>query len=79
MRTPRPRWYELRAEGDRQQHWQLLETIHHKVEELDRGGINPVRVLQDQEDGLPRGQAGELIGQGLQQLLLFPLRIRDDR
>ena len=51
---------ELGAEGDDEQNRQRRDALDYPVEQLERGRVTPVRVLQDQQDGAPARQALEL-------------------
>jgi hypothetical protein len=51
---------ELGAEGDDEQNRQRRDALDHPVEQLERGRVTPVRVLQDQQDGASARQALEL-------------------
>ena len=79
MRVAGPRRLELRPEGDHQQHGQALQALHREVEQLERGRVDPVRVLEDHQDGPARGEALELPQQSLEGPRLPLLRVELER
>jgi hypothetical protein len=65
---------ELGAERHDQQDRQAVNTFDYQVEQLPRGRVRPMRVLEDRNDRLPARQALNLPDQRLQGQLLLPLR-----
>ena len=49
MRMTDAGWIEFRAEGDKEQRWQALYSFSEQDEQLARGWVNPMRVLEDDE------------------------------
>src|SRR5215813_11303773 len=58
-----PRRLELRSEGEQCKDRQLAHPLDRQIEELKRGGIGPVRILERKQDRLPTGETLELIEQ----------------
>jgi len=54
---------ELRSEGEQCQHRQSAHPLDRQIEELERGGIRPLRILEREQDRLPAGETLELIEQ----------------
>ena len=54
---------ELRSEGEQCKDRQLAHPLDHQIEQLEGGGIRPVRVLEHEQDRLPAGETLELIEQ----------------
>ena len=74
VREGRPGRRQLGAEGRDEQHRQALEPVDGEVEQLARGRVDPVQVLEDHQDRLVPGQALELVDQDLEGPLLALLR-----
>ena len=74
MRLADPGRLELGAERDDQQHWQIADPLDGEVEQLARGRVNPMRVLENHDHRLPARQTFELADQRLQCPLLLSLR-----
>ena len=79
VRPARPGRDELRPEGDHDQHGQVLHPVDRQPEQLQGGRVGPVRVLQHGQDQPLRGQARELVDQGLERQPLAPLRRQGER
>src|SRR5262249_37760817 len=54
---------ELRSEGEQCQHRQLAHPLDRQIEELEGGGIRPLRILEREQDRLLAGETLELIEQ----------------
>jgi len=68
-----PGWLKLGAERHDQQHWQAADSLDGEVEQLERGRVDPVRVLEDHQHWLLVRQTFELTQQRLQcSFLLAP-------
>src|SRR5262249_3342704 len=52
---------ELRSEGEHRKDRELTHPLDRQSEELEGGGIRPVRVLEREQDRLPAGETLELI------------------
>jgi hypothetical protein len=72
VRKPGPRRGEAGPIGDHSHHQHALDAMDDQLEQLGRGGVDPVRVLEDDQDR-PGRQSGELFQQGLERqgLLAF--------
>src|SRR5438067_2119411 len=73
MRLAAPRRLKLRPERDDQQYRQLADAIDGQVEQLARGWIDPMRVLERYQHRLPPRHGAELAQQRLEQLLALAL------
>jgi len=60
LRTADPGWREFRPEGDDGQERKARHPLDDPVEQLARGGIGPMRVLDHQQDRLTRRQPLDL-------------------
>lgn len=69
-----PRRVKFGAEGSDQENWKTLDCFHGEIEQLARTWVGPVEVLEDHQHGPLARQTGELSQQGLERLLLLPLR-----
>ena len=47
LRLAGPRWLEFGTKGHDKQHRQIADTLDREIEELARGWVDPVRVLED--------------------------------
>ena len=65
---------ELRPRGDEEQQWQRRCPRHGQGQQLERGRVDPVRVLEQHQHRLPRRKPPQLRQQRLERLLLAPLR-----
>ena len=65
---------ELRAERHNQQYWQGTHAFDSEVEQLARGRVDPMRVLEDHDDRLTTRETLELADQRLQCPVLLALR-----
>jgi hypothetical protein len=74
MRLAAPRVFKFRAKGDDEQHGQPRYSIECQVEQLARGWIDPMRILENHQDSPASRQGFELMQQGFKQLLAFTLR-----
>ncbi len=74
LRLAGPRRLELGAERHDQQHRQAADTLDGEVEQLSRGGVEPMRILEYRDHRLFVRQTFELTDQRLQRPFLFPLR-----
>ena len=74
LRLAGPRRLELWAERHDQQHRQAADMLDGEVEQLPRGGVEPMRILQYRDHRLFVRQTLELADQRLQRPFLFPLR-----
>jgi hypothetical protein len=74
LRLAGPRRLELETKRHDQQHWQAADPLDSEVEQLARGRVDPMRVLENDEHRLPARQTFELADQRLQGLLLLALR-----
>jgi hypothetical protein len=72
--TADPRRYEFRAVGHYRQKRQARRPLDDQVEKLERGGIDPMRVLNHHKHRLTRCQSLDLRYQRPQRLLLALLR-----
>jgi len=73
LRLSGPGRLEFRAERHDQQNRQAAHALYGEVEQLARGRIDPMRVLEDHYHRLPARQTFELMDQRLQCPLLFAL------
>jgi len=64
----------LGPEGHDQQHRQAADMLDHEVEQLARGRVDPMRILEDHNHGLSACQTFEMPDQRLQ--CPFPLALR---
>src|SRR6516165_6027437 len=71
---PSPGRLELGAERHDQQYRQGADALDHQFEQLARGRVEPMSVLENHYDRLPAGQTLELPDQRLQCPLFLPLR-----
>ena len=69
VRTRRPRAPELRAGRVQQQHRRRRRLLPEELEQLDRRGVGPHQVLDDQHGRLDRGRCEEPAGEGRHQAL----------
>ncbi len=60
MRVAGPGRSELGPVSYKQQHRQASQALHHKVEQLERGRVHPVRVLEYHQHRAARGEPLEL-------------------
>ena len=67
---------ELRAEGDDQQDRQPPYPVERQVEQLVRGWVDPMRVLEDHQNGPHSRQSFELVQQSFEQHLALALRAK---
>ena len=74
MRLAAPGVLKLGAEGDDEQDRQPRYPIDRQVEQLARGRVDPMRVLEDHQDGPAPRQGFELMQQRLEQHLALALR-----
>ena len=74
IRVARPRRRELRPVGDQQQHRQISNVIDDEVEQLVRGWIHPMHVLENDERRPIAGQSSKLCDQRFQRFLSASLR-----
>ena len=74
LRLAGPRRLELWAERHDQQHRQAADMLDGEVEQLPRGGVEPMRILPYRDHRLFVRQTLELADQRLQRPFLFPLR-----
>ena len=79
LRLADPRGLELRPVGCDQQHRQVGDRLDSEVEQLARGRIDPMQVLEDHQYGLPPRQRLELPQQRRQCPLLLALRAEVER
>ena len=56
MRLADPGRLELGPERDDQQDRQAIDARHREVQQLERGRVGPVRVLEDHQRRVPAGQ-----------------------
>ena len=75
MRQSGPGRPELGPEGDKEQRRQAPEALNRHAQQFQGRRVDPVRILEQDEDGLPRREAGELRQQGREQPLAPPLRV----
>ena len=69
MRITRPRRRELRPRGDDQQYPELRHPFHGSSQQFQRGGIDPVNVFEDNQDGLLFRQLRELCQEQLELVI----------
>ena len=69
-----PTVLEFRAAGDQYQDRQMGHVLNHTIEQLARRRISPVRVFENEQDGVPLGQRGELTQKDLERPFTLPLR-----
>ena len=74
MRLAAPGVLELGAEGDDEQDGQPRYPIERQVEQLARGRVDPMRVLEDHQNRPAPRQSFELMQQCLEQHLALALR-----
>ena len=74
LRLAGPRRLELWAERHDQQHRQAADTLDGEIEQLQRGGVKPMRILPYRNHRLFVRQTLELTDQRLQRPFLFSLR-----
>src|SRR6516162_4866435 len=74
VRLTAPRVLELRTEGDDEQDRQLQHSSKYQIEELARSRVDPVRVLEHDQDGLATGHGFKLMKQRCEQHLSLALR-----
>ena len=79
VRPAPPGRRELGAEGQQQQHPLARDPPDQPVEQLQRGRVGPVQVLEDAQHRLPAGEAGHLLDQDVDRRLPLPLRRRGER
>ena len=73
MRLPRPRRLKLGPEGRDQQHRHSRDMFNRQIEQLARGRVGPMQILEDHQYGLPLRQTSELSQQRLECLFLLSL------
>jgi hypothetical protein len=74
LRLADPGRLELGAVRHDQQDWQAADTLDSEVEQLARGRVDPMRVLEDHHHRVLECQTLELADQRLQCALLLALR-----
>ena len=74
MRLAAPGVLELGTEGDDEQDGQPRYPIERQVEQLARGRVDPMRVLEHHQDGPAPRQGFELMQQRFEQHLALALR-----
>ena len=65
---------ELRAEGYDQQDWQFRYAIERQIEQLARGRVDPMHVLENHQNRPGARQRVELVQQRFEQHLTLTLR-----
>ena len=65
MRLSGPRRNKLRPEGNNHEDRQAPHQLNCESQQLDRGGIDPVRILEHHQHWFARRQAGQLRQKGL--------------
>ena len=73
LRLAGPRGLELWAERHDQQRGKVADPLDDEIEQLARGRVDPMRVLEDHDHRLLARQAFDLPDQRLQCPLLLPL------
>jgi hypothetical protein len=73
MGSANPGRRELGAKGDEQQDGQAPRLLDHKVEQLTRGRVDPMNILEDHQHRLPLRGGRELPEQRFERFLLLPL------
>jgi hypothetical protein len=73
MRPTDPGRGELRTEGDDQQKRQRRYPVDDQVQQLERGRVTPLRVLEQHQQRLPNCQSFDLRHERLESLLLLLL------
>ena len=79
VRLGAPGRREVRPEGHHDQRADLLGALDHQIEELERRGIDPLRILEDGQDRPLARQRLDLLDQHLEEPLLLPLRAERER
>ena len=80
MGPPGPFWRVARSAGDDREHPLAPGTLHEDIEPLLRGGVDPVHVLEDEEQTRLHGETlDETLKRGQCQLPPTLLRHRDWR
>ncbi len=74
MRLTAPGGLKLGAEGDDEQDEHPRHTFECQVQQLARGRVDPMRVLENHQNGPAPRQGCELIQQRFEQHLAFALR-----
>ena len=74
MRLAAPGMLKLGPEGDDQQHRHMPGLIERQIQQLARGRVDPMRVLEHHQNGVASRHHFELMQQRLEQLLAFALR-----
>jgi hypothetical protein len=74
MRLAAPAVLEFRPESDHQQDRNARDPIYHEVEQLARGRVDPMRILEDHQNRSAAGQGFELMQQRREQLFALALR-----
>src|SRR5215469_7893519 len=73
MRLPDPGRHKLRTEGDHEQYGQLGYAIDDQVEQFERGRVDPMGVLENQQHRTAARKASELPDQNGESLLASTL------
>ena len=77
VRVAGPGRLELRPKGDQHQHRQLPDALDHRAQQLEGRRVDPVHVLVQRQDRVPRRKTGELVDQRFQRPpLLAPPEVR---
>src|SRR5262249_40287656 len=58
---------ELRSKGEQCKDRQLVHPLDGQIEQLEGGGVRPVRILERKQDRLPAGETPRLIEHGRQR------------
>ena len=74
MRLAAPGRLKLRPEGNHQQDRQAHDPVDGQIDQLARGRVDPMRVLEHHQDRLPPGQGFQLIQHRVEQLFALALR-----
>ena len=79
VRIAAPGRREVGPKDHHQQDRQALDPIDDLLEQLDRGGVDPMRVLEDHQHRIAAGEPGQLIEQGGEHLGAVLLRREVER
>ena len=74
VRLIEPRWEKLRPEGDKEEHRSRLNRLDKSVRCFQRGRIDPMRVLDYEEQRLFARKGQNLASQGFDREILLSSR-----
>ena len=74
MRLVGPGRLEFRAKGNEQQYRQPPDAIDRQIDQVARGWVDPVHVLEDHQHRMAAGERLQLVQQPGEQLFPFALR-----